>query len=64
MEKKIKELENSHATNPTDNIFRELQKYKTELNNLLNKTNKFLIERLRLNTSQNSNKSNTSGKYG
>lgn len=59
MEKKIKELENSHATNPTDNIFRELQKYKTELNNLLNKTNKFLIERLRLNTSQNSNKSNT-----
>lgn len=37
MEKKIKELENAHATNPTDNIFCELQKYKMELNNLLNK---------------------------
>ena len=32
MEKKIKALEDT----PTDNIFCELQKYKMELNNLLN----------------------------
>ena len=33
-------LENAHATNPTGNFFCELQKYKLELNNLLNKIKK------------------------
>ncbi len=57
MEKKIKELKNKHASDPSEHIYCDLQKYKIELNDLINKKTKFLIERLRLNTSQYSNKS-------
>lgn len=40
LEKKIKELENTHATNPSESIYNELLKHKTELSNLLNKKKK------------------------
>lgn len=46
----IKEIENTYSTNPTEQLYRELQKRKLELNDLINKKNQFLIERLTVDT--------------
>ncbi len=60
LEQKIKELEDSNINNPTENTQDTLRKYKFQLNELINKHTQFLIQRLRQENFQHSNKS---GKY-
>ena len=53
---KVKELENTYATNPTEKVCCDSRKYKLELNDLINKKIYFLMERLRHTSFQYNNK--------
>uniref|UniRef100_A0A672F570 Reverse transcriptase domain-containing protein n=1 Tax=Salarias fasciatus TaxID=181472 RepID=A0A672F570_SALFA len=60
LEEKIKQLEITNATNPTEENEKKLRQYKLQINQILNKKISFLINRLR---QENFHYSNKSGKY-